>query len=709
MNEIERRFSNFFLLRGVLSILVVTLLFYHHQHSSASLWLLGILFLASNLVLRTLPASRFANPAIEYGLFFVDIGILTVVLYSLYGTSPSWLLLFYLTILMATLSENVSKSTAIGFGISALYVGFLADGGHHLLYDHEALLPIPLFLITAVLCGYLAKEVRQYKGQVRSLTDIQRTLELKIGKSSEDLAQSEDLRIAAQELAHRFRNLVEDLNAGIWEMEVPSLKITFVSHEMEAILGFPMERWLQEADFWVRHVHPEDREHVSERCRKAIAERRDYSFRYRAIAASGKTIWIQDIVRVVRDETGRIRQLRGVMVDVTEHQQLEEEFRQSQKMEAVGRLAGGVAHDFNNLLTIISGYAQLAQDFLAPDHLLRPYIDEILKAGDRASALVRRLLAFTRRQSMEPQILDLNSVIKGTEKMLRRLIGEDIEVETVLPADLGTVRSDPAQLEQVLINLSVNARDAMPNGGKLLIETGNVELDESYAQIHAAVTPGLYVMLAVSDTGLGMDAHTRAHMFEPFFTTKEKGKGTGLGLATVYGIIKQSGGNIWVYSEPGMGTTFKIYLPRVVAAVEAPPPMLIRTSQPHGSETILLVEDEDGIRSLVLGILRGRGYTVLEAGRPMEALEISKKFEGHIHLLFTDVVMPQMSGREVAAKISAARPHTKVLYMSGYTDHAIAHHGVLNPGVPFLQKPFTPDALTQKVREVLDLVPSAPR
>jgi signal transduction histidine kinase/CheY-like chemotaxis protein len=469
-----------------------------------------------------------------------------------------------------------------------------------------------------------------------------------------------------------------------------------------------MEKWLQEGDFWVQHVHPEDRDHVIERCRKAIAEGRDYSFLYRAIAANGKTIWLQDIVRVVRDDRGRIRQLRGVMVDVTEHQQLEEEFRQAQKMEAVGRLAGGVAHDFNNLLTIISGYAQLALDFLEPESQLRPYVDEILRAGDRASGLVRRLLAFTRRQSMEPQVLDLNGVVKGTEKMVRRLIGEDIEVVTALPPGLGMVRSDPAQLEQVIFNLSVNARDAMPNGGKLIIETANVELDQAYAGTHLAVTPGPYVMLSVSDTGSGMDAHTRAHMFEPFFTTKEKDKGTGLGLATVYGIIKQSGGNIWVYSELGLGTSFKIYLPRVVAYAEPLPPVIIPTSKPLGSETILLVEDEDSIRSLVLGILQAHGYTVLEAGRPREALEISKKFEGPIHLLFTDVVMPQMSGREVAEQRSSERHDTKVLYMSGYTDQAIAHHGVLNPGVPFLQKPFTPEALTRKVREVLDRVTSGP-
>jgi PAS domain S-box-containing protein len=705
MSETDRRFADFFLLRAVLSIVILALLFYRDQLSSPVLWLLAIAYLASNLVLRALPAKRFENPALSFGVFFIDIGVLTF-LYYLSGSNSSWLLLFYLTILMATLGETVPKSIAIGFGVSALYVWFLRERGGHLFHDNGALLPIPLFLVTAVLCGYLAMEVRQFRRQVRSLKDVQRTMELKIGKSSEDLAQSEDLRVAAQDLALRFRNLVEDLNAGIWEMEVPSFKITFVSNQMEAILGFPMEKWLQETDFWVQHVHPEDRADVIVRCRKAIAEGRDYSFRYRALAANGKTIWLQDIVRVVRDDHGRIRQLRGVMVDVTEHQQLEEEFRQAQKMEAVGRLAGGVAHDFNNLLTIISGYAQLAQDVLGTDHAVRPYTDEILKAGDRASALVRRFLAFTRRQSMEPQVLDLNNVVKGTDKMVRRLIGEDIEIVTELAPELGMIRSDPAQLEQVIVNLAVNARDAMPNGGRLIIETANVDLDQSYAGAHPSVASGSYVMLAVSDTGSGMDAHTRERIFEPFFTTKEKGKGTGLGLATVYGIIKQSEGNIWVYSELGVGTTFKIYLPRVIASVETPQPVIIPASNPQGSETILLVEDEESIRLLVLGILRSRGYTVLEAGRPLDALEISRTFDRPIHLLFTDVIMPQMSGREVAEQISAARPDTKVLYMSGYTDQAIAHHGVLNPGVPFLQKPFTPEALAQKVREVLDMIPS---
>jgi PAS domain S-box-containing protein len=706
MNETEQRFSNFFLLRSVLSLVIVALLCYQHQQITSWLWVLAIANLASNLVVRALPANRFKDPAFGCGLILVDIVVLTVILGFESGINSPTLLLFYLTIFMAILGEDVAKGVGISFAVSAVYIWSFTGTGAHFFEDHEALLRVPLFLITGVFCGYVAKEVRHFKRQIRGLKDIQRALELKIGQSSDDLAQSEDMRVAAQELTQRFRNLVQDLNAGIWEMEVPTLKITFVSDQIQGSLGFPLEKWLREEDFWVKHVHPEDRQLVIERCHKAISEGQDYSFQYRAISAQGNTIWLQDIVRVVRDETGKIRQLRGVMVDVTERQQLEEEFRQAQKMEAVGRLAGGIAHDFNNLLTIISGYAQLSQDLLDPASKLRSYMSEILKAGERAGGLVRRLMAFTRRQTLEPQVIDLNSIVKGAETMIQRLIGEDVEIVTDLAPGLGAIRADPAQLEQVIFNLSVNARDAMPNGGKLIIETSNADLDQAYADNHVAVTPGPYVVLAVSDTGSGMDAKTRAHIFEPFFTTKEKGKGTGLGLATVYGVIKQSGGNVWVYSELGAGTTFKIYLPRVVAAVDSPQPMRISASQPQGSETILLVEDEDGIRSLVCGILKARGYTVLDTGRPREALEISGKFDRPIHLLLTDVVMPGMSGRDVAEKISAVRPTTKILYMSGYTDNAIAHHGVLKPGVPFLQKPFTPDALALKVREVLDVISS---
>jgi PAS domain S-box-containing protein len=705
MSVTASRFSNFFVLRGVLSTVVLALVLCRHQQNSPALWMLVAAYLASNVILPFSPARRFENPALGYGPFFIDITIVTSIYAS--GNSSPWLLFFYLTIFMATLGQTVPKSFVASIVVSSLYVWFLGKTDGHFL-DPEALLPIPLFLATGVLCGYLASEVGRFKRRVCGPENLQKSLDLEFRSYPEGLGQNEPLLLTASEdLAQRFLNLVEDLKAGIWEMAVPSLKIIFVNRQMEAILGFSMEKWLKEEDFWVRHVHPEDREHVTEQCRKAIAEGRDYNVRYRAIKANGETIWLQDIVRVVKDESGRIRRLRGVMVDITEQHQLEEEFLQVQKMEAVGRLAAGIAHDFNNLLTIISGYTQLVQELLGPGNDLGPYMKEILKAGERAGALVRRLMAFTRRQSIEPMLLDLNNVVKSTENMVHRLIGENIEVLTILPSELGAVRSDPGQLEQVIVNLSVNARDAMPNGGKLIFETANVDLDPSYADLHMGVTPGPYVMLAVSDTGSGMDAQTRSHIFEPFFTTKEKGKGTGLGLATVYGFVKQSGGNVWVYTEPGMGTTFKIYLPRETVFVEPPQPMVICATQQRGSETVLVAEDEESIRSLVLGILQSYGYTVLTAGGPNEALRIIKEFNRHIHLLLTDVVMPQMSGRELAEQMTAARPSTKVLYMSGYPDSMIAHFGVLNAGVPILQKPFTPEGLANKVREVLDMAPSS--
>jgi signal transduction histidine kinase len=381
---------------------------------------------------------------------------------------------------------------------------------------------------------------------------------------------------------------------------------------------------------------------------------------------------------------------------------LQEQLRQSQKMEAIGRLAGGIAHDFNNLLTIIKGYSQLSLIELKETDPMRGSIEEIKRAADRAADLTRQLLAFSRRQILEMRVLDLNSVLRDLDKMLRRVIGEDIELVTLLAEDLGRVKTDHGQMQQVIMNLAVNAKDAMPNGGKLTIETANVELDETYARSHVAVIPGRYAMLSVSDTGVGMTAEVKEQVFEPFFTTKEKGKGTGLGLSTVYGIVKQSGGNIWVYSEPGQGTTFKIYLPRVDEPLEELKEKAEVKEIPLGSETILVVEDEGEVRKVAVRILSGQGYKVLEASHGNDAMLVCKQHEGPIHLMVTDVVMPNMSGHELAKRLKAFHPEMKVLYMSGYTDNAIVHHGVLEKGMNYIQKPFTVEGLAKKVREVLD-------
>ncbi|HVP51056.1 MAG TPA: PAS domain S-box protein [Terriglobales bacterium] len=382
--------------------------------------------------------------------------------------------------------------------------------------------------------------------------------------------------------------------------------------------------------------------------------------------------------------------------------QSEKQLWQSQKMEAVGRLAGGVAHDFNNLLTVIKGYTELMLSDLKPLDPMRPEMEEVQKAADRAAALTRQMLAFSRRQVLAPKVVNLNYLVEDMNKLLRRLLGEDIDLCISLDDDLGCVKADPGQIEQVIMNLAVNARDAMPRGGKLTLETANLELDQSYSREHAMVKPGAYVMLAITDTGSGMDAETLSHVFEPFFTTKEQGKGTGLGLSTVYGIVKQSGGYIWPYSEPGMGTTFKIYLPRVDEMAER---AQARTQAPPGlggTETILLVEDEEGVRGLTRQLLQRHGYTVLEAEHGQDALLLCERYSGPIHLLLSDVVLAQMSGRELVQRLTPLRPEMKVLYMSGYSDEAIFQHGVLEHGTAFLQKPFTTESLMRKLREVLD-------
>jgi len=384
-----------------------------------------------------------------------------------------------------------------------------------------------------------------------------------------------------------------------------------------------------------------------------------------------------------------------------EKKRMEEQFRQAQKMEAVGRLSGGIAHDFNNLMTIVMGNADLTLMDMPEDDPIRESVIQIREAGGRAASLTRQILAFSRRQIVEPVVLNLNELALGVDKMLRRIIGEDVDLETVLGSDLGRVEADPGQLEQVMMNLAVNARDAMPGGGKLTIETANVELDREYARNHFAVTPGSYVMLAVSDTGMGMTEEVRSQIFEPFFTTKEVGKGTGLGLSTVYGIVKQADGHIWVYSEPGKGATFKIYLPRVEKAGQALKQVDTMPESLQGSETVLVVEDDPQLRNMAFKILERHGYTVLVAEGGQPAIQIAETYGEKIDLVVTDVVMPEMSGKEAAERIKTLRPDIKVLFMSGYTDNAIVHHGILDRDIAFLQKPFTPNGLARKVKEVL--------
>jgi len=415
----------------------------------------------------------------------------------------------------------------------------------------------------------------------------------------------------------------------------------------------------------------------------------------------------KDGTKVLLEATARTHNIGGrpgrltALRDVTQKRQLEEQSRQAQKMEAVGRLAGGVAHDFNNQLTVITSCTELLLMDTGEGDPRRDNLEEIRKAAQGAAALTRQLLAFSRQQVVEPKLVTIEEVVVTAEKMLQRLIGEDVELVAVLSDAPATVKIDPSQLEQVIMNLAVNARDAMPDGGKLTLQTSAVDLDEAYARTHWPATPGRFALLAVSDTGIGMTDQTKTRIFEPFFTTKEVGRGTGLGLATVYGIVKQNGGFIWVYSEPGQGATFRIYLPRVDEAPAAVPRVRTTTSL-LGTETILLSEDAPALRGTARQILERYGYTVLEAPNGKEALTLARSLPGLIHLLLTDVVMPGMSGRELAERFTALRPEVKVLYMSGYTDDAVVRHGVLRPGIAYLQKPFTPESLAHKVREVLD-------
>jgi PAS domain S-box-containing protein len=496
----------------------------------------------------------------------------------------------------------------------------------------------------------------------------------------------------------RYRMLVEH-TSDIITMLKPDGTILYQSPSTERILGYRTGEMAGRSAFDL--IHPDDTPRVRKALERFLAGSvSTVAFECRCRHRDGSWRVLETITTRMTGESGEPI-LVSAARDVTDRRMLEDQLRQSQKMEAVGRLAGGVAHDFNNLLTVITGYSELLLDQLRSNPQLGADVEEIRKAADRASSLTRQLLAFSRRQVLTPRVIDLNEVVSRMEAMLRRLIGEDIDLVTDLGTNLGAVRADPSQIESVILNLAVNARDAMPEGGKLTLETDRVHVGESYARQHISMTAGSYVLLAVTDTGHGMDAHTRAHLFEPFFTTKEQGKGTGLGLSTVYGIVKQSGGHIWVYSEPGRGTTFKIYLPVVSQSVDESDEQTPLAEIQQGHATVLLVEDEEMVRNLAREILERNGYAVLVARNAAEALEMARTHAEPIDLMMTDMVMPGLGGRELAERIHAQHGEMKVLYVSGYTERGIVRDGALDAGSAFLQKPFTPDALVRKVQEVL--------
>src|SRR5579872_298622 len=524
-----------------------------------------------------------------------------------------------------------------------------------------------------------------------------------------DITERKLTNLAIEDWKNRYDAAVLASQQIIYESDPESKRVTLGGCGQE-ILGYSVEELSGETGAWLALIHPEDTAYYLERLRFAVSSKETIEFEFRARRkakdnknSSYRTLWEQG--RAVFDETGHLLRIVGFISDITDRRLLESQLRQAQKMEAIGRLAGGVAHDFNNLLTIISGYSSIVLDRTGPSGPFHHEVDQIRAAADRAAGLTRQLLAFSRQTVLQPRPLSLNDVIHNLDKMLRRLIGEDIEILTTLAPDLGIVKVDPGQIEQVLMNLVVNARDAMPSGGKLTIQTENLDLDEHYAKKHDYVRPGPHVLLAVSDSGLGISPEIQARIFEPFFTTKEPGKGTGLGLPMVYGIVKQSGGSIEVYSEVNCGTTVKIYLPRVQAEAENVSPAVKQSTLIKGTEKILLVEDDVLLRGMAADILSSHGYTVYPVASVADFASVLQKLPP-CDLLLTDVVMPGLRGPQIAECVARQWPRIKVLYMSGYTTNAIVHQGVLDEGVCFLQKPFSPDSLVTKVREVLDARPT---
>jgi PAS domain S-box-containing protein len=512
-------------------------------------------------------------------------------------------------------------------------------------------------------------------------------------QATKALAQSEE----------RLRRALNAARMGTWFWSVDSNTLIW-DDNLRQLYGLTPEHRISTYEEFLARVHPEDRALVTEAVRKVLEDGGDLDYEFRVLLPDGRTRWIADQGEVRRDEQGRPVYLAGVCTDVTERRMAQERLRQAHRMESVGRLAGGVAHETNNQMSVVLG----AADFILqrPDvpEVVRADVEFIRKAAERTAAVTAQLLAFSRRQILKPEVLDLNAIVTNWEPVLRRVMGEDSGVTLRLGRDIGQVRADPGQLEQVLLNLALNARDAMPRGGTITIETYRTELTGEYARLKPGTTvrAGQYAVLAVSDSGHGMDKETLSHIFEPFFTTKGVGKGTGLGLSTVYGIVKQSDGYVWVYSEPGLGTSFKIYLPVRSEAVP-PSPKVLAPVRARAGETILVVEDEASVRYMMKRALEGVGYRVIDAGSASDALDLLVRHRGDISLVLTDVVMPGQSGRDLADRVTDLMPDIQVLFTSGYTDGDIARRGLLEPGAAFIQKPFTTDALVRAVRERLEV------
>lgn len=586
-------------------------------------------------------------------------------------------------------------------------------------FVHQSGQELFLTAVETKIGSLIVTDISDIKNLERQLLDYQRNLEAKVEQRTRELertnsALEESRRTALkmmeeavetskklQESEEKYRQLIEQSSDAIYlfhnnRFEIVNQKFCSLFSTTPAAAASPNFNL-------VEFVAGESRPLVEQRLKQGDqGETAESTYEFTVTTRNGKKTILEASVSSIKYKQDYA--IQGILRDITVRKELEEQLLQSQKMEAIGQLAGGVAHDFNNLLTVIVGYSEMLLTGLDRNNPKFRELQQIRDAGNRAAALTRQLLAFSRKQILEPQIINLNDLITNLEKMLGRLIGENIDLSTYLAPDLTQIKADPGQIEQVIVNLAVNARDAMPQGGKLTIETDNIYLDEMYIRKHHGAKAGNYVLMTISDNGLGMDKATLDRIFEPFFTTKSKDKGTGLGLATVYGIIKQSGGNIWVYSEPGQGTVFKLYLPAVMETGIASREKVEIQEKLSGNETILVVEDEESVLVFLEQVLEEFGYHLITARDGLEAINKAKKFKKTIHLLLSDVVMPHLSGKELALEIKKLHPETKICFMSGYTDNAIVHHGVLDENTNFIQKPFSPVALLKKVREVLDKI-----